>query len=112
MDISHQRPGDMIISLSSGDLYFMRRHGYVVDGNGLSGLGSKTWVRQDGDNKKPNAQIDGTSDVYVYLPNGEADLPVRIEQGDMDPYMDQERDRLAFHFGEAGAIVVRAAEEE
>lgn len=109
MDIKHQRGEDMIIVLDARDMDAISSQGYCMDRNGLCGTDTKTWVRNDMPAEKPNVQIDGASDVMVYLPTGSTDLPVRIEQDDMDPYMDSDRKRLNFYFGAVGAIIVQAA---
>lgn len=109
MDVKHEMRGDMLITLDDADIDNMKARGYSTTRDGLCGSDTKTWVRNDTPTEQPHVQIDGASDVTVYLPPGAIDLPVRVEQASMDPYMDDDRGRVDFYFGESGAIVVRAA---
>jgi hypothetical protein len=111
MDVKHMRGGDMEIILSSADIRSMEKSGFCMDRNGLVGTETKTWVRSTIKSvEKVSAQIDAASDVYVDLPDGIRDLPARIEKIDIDPYLDANRERVDWHFGETGAIVVRLFE--
>lgn len=109
MDIRHNLGSDMTIALDSRDLEFMANNGYCMDRNGLVGHDTKTWVRTDIPCNEPNAQIDAASDVTVYLPDTGL-LPVRIDNEDIDPYMDLDRGRVAHFFGKAGGIIIKASE--
>lgn len=112
MDIEYEIGKDMVITLDNSDLALLRDLGFCTDRNGLVGAETKTWVRKDQMSDRPNALIDGASDVYVHLPNGENDLPARVEQADINPYIDSDRARIEFYFGVAGAIIVQAARTE
>lgn len=105
MDIKHEKGGDMIIEVNEDDLDFMRTQGYCMTRFGLCGSDTKTWVRNDMPVQEPTAQIDGASDVTVYLPT-QAQLPIAVETASIDPYMDSDRGRVDFYFGDAGRIIV------
>lgn len=109
MDIKHERGGDMVIGLNHADIDFMGTEGYCMTRFGLCGSDTKTWVRNDMPTQEPTAQIDGASDVTVYLP-AQSQLPIDVETANIDPYMDNDRGRVDFYFGETGRIIVRLAE--
>lgn len=108
MDIKHTLPGDMEIILDEHDMEFMNQNGYCMDRNGLVGHDTKTWVRIDDPQRGNSAQIDGASDVTVYL--SKVEMPVRIENENIDPFIDSDRGRVDHFFGEAGGIIVKASE--
>ncbi len=111
MDIKHSLGNDMEIALDPSDIEFIQQNGYCMDRCGLCGHDTKTWVRTDFPKDQPTAQIDGASDVTVYLP-GEivSCLPAYINNADIDPYMDPDRGRVEHFFGQSGGIVVKATE--
>ncbi len=107
MDIEHRRPGNMVITLTDDEKRKLAFGDFVMDRNGLCGSDTKTWVRTDmPTTEAPAVQIDGDSDVMVYLPLGTT-FPVTIEQVDMDPFVDPDRSRITHHFGDEGVIVVQ-----
>jgi hypothetical protein len=110
VDITHKRGGNMEICLGSEDIAMMEIQGFCMKRQGLVGPETKTWVRKDALQNHPIAKLDRASDVYVHLPNGAADLPASIVQSDIDPYMDSDRSRVEWHFGAAGAIIVKLSE--
>jgi len=106
MDIEHRRPGNMVITLTDAEKEKLEFGEFVMDRNGLCGSDTKTLVRTDVPTETPAVQIDGDSDVMVYLPLGTT-FPVTIEQVDMDPFVDPDRSRITHHFGSEGVIVVQ-----
>lgn len=96
MDIKHKIGGDMRILLNPEDVGRLKRHNLCESVTNVDGVSLRTSIIRDEFTTEPIAQIDGHS-VQVYLPEGDAVLPLDIEVDRMMP-------AARFYFGETGKI--------
>ncbi len=103
MDIKHEIPGDMRITLNSEDVEKLRSGYQCVEEVLEDGVALRTVVMRDSDVSEAIAETSG-HEVRVFLPATPVTLPAEVPVAKLGPASE-------YYFGETGRVILSAAVE-